>query len=416
MRSRFGWLAAVAMLAGCAKGPAQVPLLQTPGSLPAEAMARARQSQSVFQPVLGQPITWNNKLAVYPDRAALPVVQELLESAKQTIFFETFELHEDASGKGLIDLLIAKHKAGLQVRVILDEIGNRSVKSTSVKTLQKAGIPVVFYGPYPFYNKTGTGLNITHRKLYLVDGDKAMTGGMNLGDKYFEHAHDMLWRVEGDAAFALHREFAAEWRRVAGKANRDNLVMPVQPTGTYGSEPISIAVTSPREQGREHEIRQVLFRGIDSAKTRIDMAYPFFWDDKLLDKLVKAEKRGVQVRVVLTTHGKASMTKLNTYSARQTLSKGIEYHWYEKSYAHIKYCAIDDAFLAIGSSNGDTLTFENNQELDLILTNPATVAGFRAQVSDADWADTRAVSEKDIAVGPVGRPLLGLLELIDGYL
>lgn len=403
----------MALLAGCGLGGnAQAPTFQAPGSLPADALAKAKASQANL-PVLQQPVTWNNRIALFTDRAVLPVLEEMLQGARHTIFFETFELHDDETGLKILDTLIAKHKAGLQVRVILDEIGNRAAKSKSVRLLQKAGVPVIFYGPYAFFNKTGSGLNITHRKLYLVDGERAMTGGMNMGDKYLAKAHDMLWRVEGEAAFALHREFAAEWRRCGGK---EDVVMPAKPTGAFGNEPISIAVTSPREKGREDEIRQVLFKAIESAKTRIDMAYPFFWDDKLLDRLVKAEQRGVQVRVVLTKHGKASMTRLNLYSARQTSPRGVEFHWYDQAYAHIKYCAIDDAFLAIGSSNADTLTFENNQELDLILTNPVTVADFRAKVSDADWSSTPAVSQADLKLGPVSRPLMGLLELIDGYL
>ncbi len=75
-----------------------------------------------------------------------------------------------------------------------------------------------------------------------------------------------------------------------------------------------------------------------------------------------------------------------------------------------------DAFLAIGSPNGDTLTFENNQELDLILSNPQTVAEFRRTISDADWERTSPVTAEDTKLGFASRPLLGLLEWIDAYL
>jgi cardiolipin synthase len=409
------FLAAAALLAGCAGSPAQqLPALTgalTP--LPAQALARARASQAALAPVMAAPTTWNNRLALHFDRAVEPVLLDLLASARKSVWIETFELHDDPAGLRIIDKLIEKHSAGLAVRAILDEIGNRAVKSKAVKKLRDAGIPVVYYGPFPFVGKDGPGLNITHRKLYLVDGERAMTGGMNLGEKYLAKAHDMLWKVEGEAAAALHAEFAAEWRRAGGNAPVE---APAKPSGVFGTEPVGLAVTSPREKGREDEIRAVISAAVDGARTRIDMAYPFFWDDELMDKLGAAEARGVQVRVVLTRHGKAAMTALNLRSAAQLMPRGVEFHWYEKSYAHIKYCAVDDAFLAIGSSNADTLTFENNQELDLILTNPLTVAEFRARVSDADWQATVPVTAADTKVGPVAKPMMTILEWLDSYL
>ncbi|MBM3274836.1 MAG: phosphatidylserine/phosphatidylglycerophosphate/cardiolipin synthase family protein, partial [Candidatus Sericytochromatia bacterium] len=378
------------VLAGCSGSPVQqVPALTgalTP--LPAESLARARASQAALAPAMASPTTWNNRIALYLDRAAEPALHEMLDSARKSVWIETFELHDDPAGMRIIDRLVDKHRSGLAVRVILDEIGNRAVRSGAVRKLRDAGIPVVYYGPFPYVGKDGPGLNITHRKLYLVDGDRAMTGGMNLGEKYLARAHDMLWKVEGDAAAALHAEFGAEWRRAGGKAPVE---APAKPAGLFGTEPVGLAVTSPREKGREDEIRKVIGAAIDGAKSRIDMAYPFFWDDALLDKLAAAEARGVQVRVILTRHGNSAMTKLNLRSAAQLMPRGVEFHWYEKSYAHIKYCVVDEAFLAIGSSNADTLTFENNQELDLILTNPLTVADFRAKVPDADWQATAPV-------------------------
>jgi len=375
--------------------------------------AAATDFRALTAPHVARPHTTNNRIALHADRAAMPALLAMLEGARHSIWIETFELHDDPAGRKILDTLIAKHQAGVAVRVILDEIGNRAVKSSAVKVLEENGVPVLYYGPYPYRGKDGVGLNITHRKLYLVDGDRGMTGGMNLGDKYLEKAHDMLWALEGEAAWALHEEFAAEWSRGGGKPA---LQVPAAPVGAYGAEAVAIAVTSPRERGREDEIRQVLTRAIDEAKVRVDLAYPFFWDDDLLERLYAAERRGVRVRVVITKHGKAAMTRLNLYSARQGMPRGIEFHWFEAAYAHIKYCAIDDGFLLIGSSNGDTLTFENNQELDLVLSNPATVAAFRRAVSDADWNATSPVTPEDTKLGFVSRPVLGLLEWLDAYL
>jgi cardiolipin synthase len=403
-------------LAGCSMQPiGGVPLvsggMQTMSS---QDMVKAKAMQAQLAPFATQPTTWNNRITLHPDRDAFPTLMKLIEGAKKSIYMETFELHADTTARQLADKLIEKHKAGLEVRVIIDRIGEKGNNSNLYKRLIDNGIPTVVYGPFPYWRAGEKGFNITHRKLYLVDGDRGMTGGMNLGDNYFVRDHDMLWQVEGDAAHAMHREFATDWRLGKGTAA---INLPPAPTGTYGSEPIGMAVTSPREPGREQEIFKVLLKAIDSAKTRIDIAYPFFWDDTLLDRLAKAEARGVQVRVIMTKFSSSITHKLDRWSAKTSTPKGLEFKWYSNStYAHIKYTAIDDNFLAVGSSNGDSLTFYNNQELDLLLSNPQTVAMFRSRISDPDWANGAPLTQADLNIPASQKPLYSLLELLDHYM
>ncbi|MBM3269021.1 MAG: phosphatidylserine/phosphatidylglycerophosphate/cardiolipin synthase family protein [Candidatus Sericytochromatia bacterium] len=423
MKAWFNRIAGVAAvttaliaLAGCGgRAPTGMPLLAGGQSaMSADDMLRAKAFQAQLAPNAARPTTWNNKIALYPDRQALPMVLDMIDKAKRSVYFETFELHDDQSAITIADRLIAKHKAGLEVRVIVDRIGTKSAGSKTYQRLIDHGVPTVVYGPFPYWRAGEKGLNITHRKLYLVDGDRGMTGGMNLGDDYFVRDHDMLWMVEGEAAHILHQEFATDWRLGKGTAK---INLPPAPTGSYGSEPIGIAVTSPREAGREQEIHKVLLKAVDNAKTRIDIGYPFFWDDALVDHLAKAEARGVQVRVILTKFSHSMTNKLDRWTAKNAIPKGIDFKWYSNAtYAHIKYCVIDNSFLQVGSSNGDGLTFFNNQELDLLLTNPQTVANFRSRISDPDWAGGVDLSPKDIDIPASQKPLYSLLELIDKYM
>ncbi len=405
--------AAVIAMAGCGAPTTGLPLVSGgQGQMTPSDMLQAKSFQAAIAGQAMQPVSWNNNIALYPDREAFPSLMKMLDSAKTSIFMETFELHNDATALQVIAKLIEKHNAGLQVRVIIDRIGLKSAHGQTYKRLIDAGIPTVIYGPWPYWRNGEKGFNITHRKLYLVDGDQGMTGGMNLGDDYFVRDHDMLWKVEGDAAFTLHKEFANDWK--LGKGQK-TVTLPPAPTGSYGSEPIGIAVTSPREAGREQEIYNTLLKAIDNSKTRIDMGYPFFWDDRMVAKLIAAEARGVQVRVIMTKFSTSMTHKLDRWTAKQASPKGVDFKWYSAStYAHIKYSVIDDAFLAVGSSNGDSLTFYNNQELDLLLTNPQTVRMFRNRVSDTDWAKGVPVTEADYPTG--SKPLYTLLELLDKYM
>ncbi|MEB3237696.1 MAG: phosphatidylserine/phosphatidylglycerophosphate/cardiolipin synthase family protein [Candidatus Sericytochromatia bacterium] len=400
-------MVALLALAGCGLGPASAPTrsLSGPSARAMEMAQRIRQS-------VQRPVTTNNRLALTVDREVLPAFLDHLRSARRSLYMQTFEFWSDALGRRICDILIDRHKAGVDVRVILDQTGQNHVDSKVERILKQAGVAVQVYRATPYVRKSGVGLNITHRKLYLVDGDKAMTGGMNLGEKYLDHAHDMLWQVDGDAAGIMHDEFRLDWIRAGGKT----FDLPLRPHGSYGQEPVGIAVTSPRERGRESEIRKVLFDALQKATTRIDMAYPFFSDDALMAKLKEAARRGVQVRVILTTHDREILRKLNKWSAKQIRPSGVQMHWYDKAYAHIKYTVIDDAFLLVGSSNGDTLTFENNQELDMVLTEPGRISSFRARVPDPDWASTPAITDADLDFPWYDKPLAGFLELIDYYM
>jgi cardiolipin synthase len=398
---------ALMVLAGCGANPVTPAgtALSGPSIRAVEMAQRIRQS-------VQRPVTTNNRLSLTVNREVLPAFLDHLRSARHSLYMQAFEFWSDALGRRICDILIDRHKAGVDVRVILDQTGQNHVNSKVERILRQAGVAVQVYRATPYVRKSGVGLKITHRKLYLVDGDKAMTGGMNLGERYLDHAHDILWRVDDDAAWIMHDEFRLDWVRPGGRA----FDLPLRPHGSYGQEHVGIAVTSPRERGRESENRKVLFEAIDKAVTRIDRAYPFFSDDALMIRLKAAAKRGVQVRVILTKHDREILRKLNKWSAKQIRPAGVQMHWYDRAYAHIKYTVIDDAFLLVGSSNGDTLTFENNQELGLILTEPSRVSSFRAQVPDPDRATTPEITDADLHFPWYDKPLAGFLELIDYYM
>lgn len=407
----FGAVLACATLAQTACGPI------APGRAPTAAVQDARAHAEAFRSAVStasmRPVTWNNRTSLAVDRDVLPALRAMLAGARKSIFFETFEFNEDASGVAMADLLIKRKREGIDVRVIIDQLGSDHLNTHIPQRLRDHGVPTTMYGPFPFWRREGKGYNITHRKLYLVDGDQAMTGGMNVGDDYFFKVHDMLWKIEGEAAQALHEEFVGEWARARGEGT---LSIPPLASASYGNEPIGIAVTSPLEKGREREIHQTFLAAVDKAQTRVDMAYPYFWDDDLVARLEKARARGVQVRVILTTHDADPGHALNAWTAWESMSKGLEFHWYDRSYSHIKYCIVDDAFLMAGSSNADTLTFTNNQELDPVFTNPATIADFRQRVSEPDWASTPAITAKEVAIGGLRKPIYELLDLLGAYM
>src|SRR5262249_29072608 len=157
-------------------------------------------------------------------------------------------------GKLIAPHLIARAKAGVKVRILIDEIGSRFMKGYGAlfKSLRDAGCTVQLYTPHTFKNVKGdASFNITHRKLYMGDGERAMTGGVNLQSPFESTTQDVLIRWRGPVVGDLAREFQIDWKAGGGKTFDEAIT-----TTPRGDVDARVAVTSPAE-GR-YEIRDLM--------------------------------------------------------------------------------------------------------------------------------------------------------------
>jgi len=131
-----------------------------------------------------------------------PAMLDAIASAKKTISFETYIYWDGAVGKRFADALSERAKAGVKVHVTIDWAGSYNMDETQLKQMQDAGVNVQRYRPLHWYN-LGRINNRTHRKLLIIDGQVAFTGGVGIGDPWQgsaqdkDHWRDMHFRVEG---------------------------------------------------------------------------------------------------------------------------------------------------------------------------------------------------------------------------
>jgi cardiolipin synthase len=341
-----------------------------------------------------------------------------VQCARQSFFIETFEWHDDHAGNELIQALAARKRAAAAVgehfdaKVLIDWEGmqSRPGDEAVVAKLKAAGVEVLVYHEGYF-----NGPNIaplTHRKLYIQDGDRFMTGGRNIGDEYlnktFKDAtgqrqngwHDLLVTIEGEETSRAIKAFYDDWV-VAGGASPTRIpVVNASPTGTAK---VQTFVTDPDRQ--IYGIRTAHAAMIASARHEIDLQVPYLSDSTLIAQLLAAKRARpkLNIRVMLpaqhenTTSGQA-YALLNEDSARQLVAGGIEVRMFggghENGHAvarfsHLKAMVVDGQVLSVGSANGDARTYGLNHELISVIEDPTSVNHFMDSVIRPDWRDAK---------------------------
>lgn len=315
--------------------------------------------------------TFNNRVELLVDgKEAFEKIHEYVDSARKSIYLEMFIYHDDQTGWDLAKKLVEKRKQGVDVKVLLDGMGTMTEKGATIKYLRDNGVDVKIYNKQLF---DWENVNITHRKMVLVDGYKGITGGMNIGDEYAHKWHDLMSAVQGESVQEMQKEFFVNWTKSGGQ-------MPVQwpglpPGMQFGNSATRVTVTSPNEPGKEKDTKNAMISAIHSSLHHIYLVNPYFSDPDILKALESAVKRGVEVKILLPAvsdnpvHG-----VLNKQNAERLVALGAKAFKVDAGkdkdvFTHGKLMTIDGIWTTIGSTNFDTRALENNQELNISVTD-----------------------------------------------
>jgi cardiolipin synthase len=365
-----------------------------------------------------QNFTTGNTAKLYVTPAEnVPAIMELLGSAQKSIAIEMYNFIDDTMGHPVVDLLEAKARQGVKVQVLADWIGSNTRKGygAMAKRLRAAGVELRTYKLRAIMKDDRmAGVNITHRKLYLVDGQRGLTGGVNLREPFNTNTQDVLIRWEGPVVPGLYQEFGNEWK-ASGGAN------PI-PAGPAVQAPMGVrtqvAVTSAPE-GR-FEIRDAVYQAVDNAQSEIRIEQQYLWDDRLMLRIHAALKRGVKVRAIVPGEEDRGVFKyVHSEEMQRLIQDGGECRLYAgdggKGHLHAKYFGVDDRWVAVGSCNGDTRGFMDNQEIDTIFTDLDLATELRARLFEVDWTQN-TVPFVYHPSSVVVRPFHSLLEIIDYFM
>ncbi|HVE87305.1 MAG TPA: phospholipase D-like domain-containing protein [Myxococcales bacterium] len=348
----------------------------------------SKRMDGLLDRLTGTRATDGNKITPLVDGdAAFPEVLKTIDGAKRTLYYETFEFHGDNEqvSREVVDHLIAAKQRGVTVRVATDAFGSGEIPfkhNAALDRLRKAGIEVTSYNPID--SVQDLDIHRDHRKVIVADNQTAFVGGMNTGDAYMGkdtpwRLHDVFARVQGPAVKDVVSAFYDSWAKSGGSKVPDaEKVVPPAPESPDGVR-ARIVTHAPHE---DQNIRAAYLAMFDNAKERINVENTFPMSGDLVDSLVAAAQRGVEVRYVVdpSTGLKADIVHNNF---QRMLDAGVHIYVYPGP-IHTKAISVDGKLASVGSSNVDNMALYRDREIVAMVEDPDFVKRFDAQLFDRD--------------------------------
>ncbi|MBQ8184654.1 MAG: cardiolipin synthase [Lachnospiraceae bacterium] len=324
--------------------------------------------------------TSDNQIQVLADgkKKFRALYQEIL-NAKEYIHIQYYIIRNDELWQHLEKALIQKARAGVEVRILYDSMGCRTMKEKDWERLRRAGIQVGEFFP-ALFKRLHLRINYrNHRKIVVIDGRTAFVGGFNIGREYvgldekFGYWRDTHLKIRGSAVLALHIRFILDWN-YATKQNlfqedkffKDHYKKPA------GEEAIQIIASGP--DSKEQNIRNTYLKMIAKARKNIYIQTPYFIpDESVLDAIKIAAMSGVDVRLMIPCKPDHPFVYWATYSyVGDLLEAGAKCYTYNNGFLHAKGMTVDGVVSCYGTANMDIRSFKLNFEVNAVIYSVKT--------------------------------------------
>lgn len=404
--------------------------------------------------VPGSDADQNSVRLLVDGREAFPAIYQALLTAQRSIELQTYMYADDETGRRVGEILMAKARAGVRVRVMVDTASSMSHQGVSAgfkkakrdwngwrfdhgvptgkakglrAELREAGAEVITQHGFMkglvepvrrvfdwFRGKRRAErrgfFNHDHRKVIVVDDLIAFTGGMNIGVEYETEFHDIHCRVIGPAAHDLHRTFMERWRAAGGHGDDD----PAPQVEWRGDAPVEVVGSVP---GVSLAILERYLHEIEAARERIQIEVAYFLDDRIIDALQRAVRRGVRVVLIIPADEKNDVIPVReAFNAvkNEVVRAGIELWHFQPTLTHAKVAAFDGRVATVGSANLDPLALNELSELNVFVPDPRFARELEERVFARDLPRSRRAQVQQLSwwrrlVGGLFRAFKGIL-------
>ncbi len=327
--------------------------------------------------VLDTPIIAGNSFRLLIDGDAFfETMLAAIRTAKRYIYAEFYIIRDDETGNRFADALIERARDGVKVRLLYDEVGCLCLSTRYLQRLSDAGVNVLAFNTRQgWVNRFQINFR-NHRKLLVVDGQRAVVGGLNIGDEYLGKASwAKNWRdtsvdVTGNIARKVQAVFAGDYfwaaRTSLPEAQWGDMLNDDESTTPSSDEPTGLACVCCTGPADSRPRATMMFTAaIHAAKTRLWISTPYLVpNDALLVALAMARTRGVDVRLLIPSevdHWGAYLASF--YYERQLAEIGVPVFRFTRGMFHQKCVLVDDELAMIGSTNLDNRSLDLNFEL-----------------------------------------------------
>jgi cardiolipin synthase len=336
------------------------------------------------------------------------VLIERIEKARESVHYETFLWKGGKLGRRMAKALSERAKAGVKVRIMLDDNGSKDIAKTEVEMMEKAGAKVHMFHNLRLRN-IGVMNDRTHRKMLIIDGREAFVGGHCVVDQWLgdaedgKHYGDVSVRLRGPIVHSVQGCFSENWAGETGELFGGTDVFPaLKPTGDI---PMHLVYAKP--ECSAPAVKILHHAAICLARKRIWVQNPYFIPDPdAIDAFGEAVKRGVDVRVLMPSTSGSDNPMVQHAGHRnfeKLMRSGVRLFEYGHTLLHQKVMTVDGIYSIVGSANFDDRSFETNDEVTVGILDAATAKKLdavfekympRAQEIDVEKWARRSIGHK----------------------
>ncbi|MDE5949967.1 MAG: cardiolipin synthase [Acetatifactor sp.] len=325
----------------------------------------------------GAVLTDDNDVEIYTDgNAKFDALIEDMRQARKFIHMEYYIIKNDVLFQRIIEVLREKAAEGVEVRILFDSMGCRTVKNRFWKQLNSWGIQTAEFFP-ALLGRLQLRVNYrNHRKIVVIDNKVGYVGGFNVGreylglDKRFGYWRDTHLRISGGAIFGLQLRFILDWNYASGQ-NLFTAGQYLEETPPGGGKGCKVQIISSGPDNTLKQIRDNYLQLIHGAKHRISIQTPYFIpDESMMSALLIAIRSGVEVRVMIPCKPDHPFVYWATYSyVGELVMAGASCYTYDNGFLHSKGLVVDDEVLCYGTANMDIRSFSLNFEVNAVVYN-----------------------------------------------
>jgi cardiolipin synthase A/B len=336
---------------------------------------------AVVESVSESPLTKGNKVTLLADGpAAYAAMFKAMQSATDHIHLETFIIDDDDVGRKFSDLMLKKRAEGVQVNLIYDSVGSIMNPVSFFQRLRDGGVQVVEFNPVNPVKAQGKWLlaHPDHRKMLIVDGKIAFTGGINISSVYSsrpsgrdeDEGKPLPWRdadvqIEGPAVAEFQKLFLETWSKHNGPEPSGQNGYPT--LKEEGNALVQVVGSTP---GTDNRITFIVYvAAIAYAEHSIHLTNAYFIpDDQILKAFKDAAGRGVDLRIILPGSTDSTMALYAAqYNYSELLEAGVKIHERRNALVHSKTAVIDGVWSTVGSTNLDYWSLLSDDEVNAVI-------------------------------------------------
>jgi cardiolipin synthase len=346
------------------------------------------------------------EVLVNGDRAFPAMLDAIRSAARRVNFISYIYADNDNIAQQFTTAFLDARTRGVEVNIVVDAYGG-AISRDDVRRLRDAGCTVGRYHPLRWYSLQEASYRM-HRKLLVVDGRTAFTGGIGIDDQWLgnaqdkDHWRDMMVRIDGPAARNLEAVFYESLSETSGqitpRVGPDDDAMPPAPAGSARS-----VIVASAPNGGAGGVKRLFLLSMAAARKTLDITTPYFiTDDSTRWALEQARQRGVRIRVLV--EGDQTDAKPVKWASRadydQLMRAGLEIYEYQPTMMHAKSLVVDGVWSIIGSANFDNRSLDMNDELNVGVQDPELARTLTDQF-DKDLAVAKRLTLEEWRKRPV---------------